>query len=72
MSSNDKNLKNDQMWSVEQLEPKLLLSADLMPGVQEISGSIDQPGEQKQYEFVITEKTKFFFDGIDNNKIKEI
>ena len=48
MSSNDKNLKNDQMWSVEQLEPKLLLSADLMPGVQEISGSIDQPGEQKQ------------------------
>ena len=70
MSSNDKNLKNDQMWSVEQLEPKLLLSADLMPGVQEISGSIDQPGEQKQYEFVITEKTKFFFDGIDNNKMQ--
>ena len=70
MSSNDKNLKNDQMWSVEQLEPKLLLSADLMPGVQEISGSIDQPGEQKLYEFVITEKTKFFFDGIDNNKMQ--
>ncbi|WP_227559049.1 LEPR-XLL domain-containing protein, partial [Acinetobacter calcoaceticus] len=46
------------MWTVEQLEPKLLLSADLMPGIQEITGAIDQPGQQKQYEFVIKEKTK--------------
>lgn len=58
------------MWTVEQLEPKLLLSADLMPGIHEISGTIDQPGEQKRYAFVITEKTKFFFDGIDSNKIQ--
>ncbi|WP_167370367.1 CARDB domain-containing protein [Acinetobacter genomosp. 33YU] len=53
------------MWTVEQLEPKLLLSADLMPGIQEITGAIDQPGQQKQYEFVIKEKTKFFFDGVE-------
>lgn len=70
MSSKSKNNSQEQIWSVEQLEPKLLLSADLMPGVHEISGSIDQPGEQKKYEFVITEKTKFFFDGIDNNQVE--
>ena len=58
----------EQMWTVEQLEPKLLLSADLMPGVHEISGHIEKSGEQKQYEFVVTEKTKFFFDGINGEK----
>ncbi|WEI17180.1 LEPR-XLL domain-containing protein [Acinetobacter proteolyticus] len=58
----------EQMWTVEQLEPKLLLSADLMPGVHEISGHIEKPGEQKQYEFVVTEKTKFFFDGVNGEK----
>jgi len=60
MGNKSKNNSQEQIWSVEKLEPKLLLSADLMPGIHEISGSIDQPGEQKKYEFVITEKTKFF------------
>ncbi|WP_151794382.1 LEPR-XLL domain-containing protein, partial [Acinetobacter nosocomialis] len=66
MSQQETNTNaQEQMWSVEQLEPKLLLSADLMPGIQEITGAIDQPGQQKQYEFVIKEKTKFFFDGVE-------
>ncbi|MBJ8507119.1 LEPR-XLL domain-containing protein, partial [Acinetobacter seifertii] len=71
MSQQEMNTNaQEQMWTVEQLESKLLLSADLMPGIQEITGAIDQPGQQKQYEFVIKEKTKFFFDGVDNNKMQ--
>lgn len=70
MGNKEVNMGNvqEQMWTVEQLEPKLLLSADLMPSVHEISGNIDKPGEQKQYEFVVTEKTKFFFDGVEGAK----
>ena len=46
MGNKEVNMGNvqEQMWTVEQLEPKLLLSADLMPSVHEISGNIDKPG----------------------------
>lgn len=58
------------VWSVEALEPKLLLSADLMPGVHEIGGSIDQPGERDVYEFVLDEKTRLMFDGVTGTQVE--
>ena len=57
-------------WQVESLEPRLLLSADAMPGIASIEGSIDQPGEQDRYEFVVTDQTKLFFDGIDGAQVQ--
>ena len=62
MNRNIKHAVKEQMWTIEQLEPKLLLSADLIPGIHEITGNIEKSGEQKQYEFIVTEKTKFFID----------
>ena len=56
-------------WKLETLEPRLLLSADLVPGVARIEGAIDQPGEQDAYEFVVTDKTKLFFDGVDGSQM---
>ena len=58
-----------QQWKLETLEPKILLSADGAPGVHRIEGSIDQPGEQDVYEFVVAEKTRFFFDGISGDQM---
>ena len=60
----------EQAWKIESLEPKLLLSADGMPGVTRIEGSIDQPGEQDVYEFVVAEKTRMFFDGAQGDQIQ--
>ena len=57
-------------WRVESLEPRLLLSADAVPGIASIEGAIDQPGEQDRYEFVVTEKTRLFFDGIDGAQVQ--
>ncbi|MBC7379989.1 MAG: LEPR-XLL domain-containing protein, partial [Burkholderiaceae bacterium] len=57
-------------WRIESLEPKLLLSADALPGIASIEGSIDQPGEQDRYEFVVTDPTKLFFDGIDGAQVQ--
>ena len=57
-------------WKIETLEPRLLLSADAMPGVARIEGAIDQPGEQDAYEFVVSEKTRLFFDGVDGNQVQ--
>ena len=62
-------IKNENLWQLEALEPKLLMSADLMPGVQDIQGSIEQPGEEDVYELVITETSKLFFDGVQGNNI---
>jgi hypothetical protein len=56
-------------WKIETLEPKLLLSADGAPGVHRIEGSIDQPGEQDVYEFVVAEQTRFFFDGLSGEQM---
>lgn len=44
-------------WTVETLEPRLLLSGDLAPGVHRVEGSIDQPGEQDRYAFTLDERT---------------
>ena len=57
-------------WKIESLEPRLLLSADAMPAVASIDGSIDQPGEQDRYEFVVTDKTRLFFDGISGAQVQ--
>ena len=57
-------------WKIETLEPRLLLSADLAPGAHDIEGMIDQPGEQDRYEFVVTEKTRFFFDGVQGDQVQ--
>ncbi len=57
-------------WKIESLEPRLLLSADPIPGVARIEGTIDQPGEQDAYEFVVTDKTKLFFDGTDGSQVQ--
>lgn len=51
-------------WAVEALEPKVLMSADLMPGEHLIQGSIDRPGDQKTYEFTVDQQTTFLFDGL--------
>ena len=57
-------------WKLETLEPRLLLSGDLAPGVHALEGSIDQPGEQDRFEFVVTEKTRFLFDGLQGDQIQ--
>lgn len=57
-------------WKIESLEPRLLLSAEAMPAVASIDGSIDQPGEQDRYEFVVTDKTRLFFDGINGAQVQ--
>ncbi|HET7865596.1 MAG TPA: LEPR-XLL domain-containing protein, partial [Burkholderiaceae bacterium] len=64
------NLSQKQAWRIETLEPRLLLSADLAPGVERVEGAIDQPGEQDQYEFVVTEKTRLLFDGVDGSRMQ--
>jgi len=61
--------RSSNLWQLEALEPKLLMSADLMPGVHDIQGSIEQPGEQDIYELVINETSKLFFDGAQGNNI---
>ena len=45
---------------VEALEPRLLLSADLIP----VSGSLDAPGEEDRYVFELTEATDLYFDSL--------
>lgn len=61
--------RSSNLWQLEALEPKLLMSADLMPGVHDIQGSIEQLGEQDIYELVINETSKLFFDGAQGNNI---
>lgn len=50
------------IWQLEVLE-RLLLSADVMPGVHVLEGSIDQAGEQDTFEFVLDKQSRFLFDG---------
>jgi subtilase family serine protease len=57
-------------WAVESLEPRLLLSGDAVPGVQRIEGSIDQPGEQDSYQFIIDQSTRMLFDGVQGGGIE--
>ena len=57
------------IWQLEVLEPRLLLSADVMPGVHVLEGSIDQAGEQDTFEFVLDKQSRFLFDGIQGTKI---
>ncbi len=57
-------------WNVEPLEPKVLLSADALPGVHTVDGSVDQPGEQDRYEFIVQERTRFLFDGVQGDQIQ--
>ena len=59
-----------ESWKVETLEPKLLLSADAMPGVHRIDGAIDQPGEQDRFQFTLTEQTRFLFDGVQGAQVR--
>lgn len=56
-------------WNIESLEPRVLLSADAVPGVHRLEGAIDQPGEQDTYQFVITENTRMLFDGVQGSPI---
>src|SRR4051794_39740479 len=48
---------------VETLEPRILLSADLLP----IHGSIDVPGQTNQYTFSLTDTKQIYFDSETNN-----
>ena len=57
-------------WKIETLEPRLLMSGDAMPGVHMLEGSIEQPGEQDRFEFVVTEKTRYLFDGLQGEQIQ--
>ena len=57
-------------WSIEPLEPRVLLSGDAVPGVHRIEGSIDQPGEQDSYQFVVDQTTRMLFDGVQGNQIQ--
>ena len=45
---------------METFEPRVLLSADLLP----IAGEITQPGEQDTYSIAIAEPTRVFFDSM--------
>lgn len=57
-------------WALEALEPKVLMSADLVPGVHTIEGSIEQPGERDVFEFVVEGASKrFYFDGAEGSSI---
>ncbi len=56
-------------WKLEALEPKLLLSGDLAPGLHRIEGSIDQPGEQDRFEFSVQARTRFLSDGVQGDQI---
>jgi YD repeat-containing protein len=40
---------------------------DVLPGVNDIRGTILQPGEQDDYQFTLTQDSKFFFDGIQGD-----
>lgn len=57
-------------WEVEALEPKVLLSADLMPAAQQITGQIDQPGETDRYELVLTETSYLLFDSPQGDQVQ--
>ena len=48
---------------VETLEPRVLLSADLLP----IHGSIDVPGQTNRYTFTLTDSKQLYFDSETNN-----
>ncbi|MBK9216986.1 MAG: LEPR-XLL domain-containing protein [Uliginosibacterium sp.] len=56
-------------WSLEGLEPKVLMSGDLIAGVHLVEGAIDQPGEQDTFEFVVQDSTRFYFDGVQGASI---
>ena len=64
-----KNQEETSTWQLEVLEPRLLLSADMIPGVHELEGVIEQPGEQDVYEFVLDKQSRFLFDGIQGTQI---
>jgi len=49
----------------ESLEPRLLLSADLLP----VHGSIDTSGETDKFTFSLTEHTKLYFDSLENSQL---
>ncbi len=53
----------DQILHFESFEPRLLLSADLIP----IQGSLEVPGESDAYSFTLTEKKTIYFDSQTNN-----
>lgn len=54
--------KETSTWQLEVLEPRLLLSADILPGIHELEGVIEQPGERDVYEFVLDKQSRFLFD----------
>ena len=58
------------MHSIEPLKPRVLLSADAVPGVHRIEGSLDQPGERDSYEFAINETSRMLFDGVQGSPIQ--
>ena len=61
--------KETSTWQLEVLEPRLLLSADILPGIHELEGVIEQPGERDVYEFVLDKQSRFLFDGIKGAQI---
>lgn len=61
--------EHESAWQLEVLEPRLLLSADMVPGVHELEGTIEQPGEQDVYEFVLDKQSRLLFDGIQGERI---
>ncbi|MBS0641193.1 MAG: LEPR-XLL domain-containing protein, partial [Proteobacteria bacterium] len=48
---------------IETLEPRILLSADLLP----IHGAIDVPGQTNQYSFSLKDAKQIYFDAETNN-----
>ena len=58
------NQEETSVWQLEILEPRLLLSADMMPGVHELEGVIEQPGERDVYEFVLDKQSRVLFFGL--------
>jgi hypothetical protein len=70
-NKNKKTKKSsNSTWKIEVLEPKLLLSADAIPGIYPIQGTILQPGQQNTYDFVVQQQTRFLFDGVQGDHIQ--
>jgi hypothetical protein len=47
-----------QRFEFETLEPRVLMSADLLP----VHGAIDVPGQTNHYTFSLTDATQLYFD----------
>ena len=50
----------------EALEPRVLLSGDVNPAALSINGSLDAPGQQKQYQFTLQDTKHVVFDSLTN------